>query len=207
MSSQALASAIVDGRRISSDPALEMRYVSGFLGGEEAGLLFRRLLQTVEWRTETVTLFGRPQVVPRRIAWCGNAGVDYRYSGRSHRCEGWMPLLVPLRERLQRELGAVFDFVLLNRYRSGADAMGWHADDEASLGPTPLLASISLGATRRFLVRVKTGAGRSTQIDLEHGSLLVAWGDSQARYQHCIPRTRRPVGERINLTFRTLVAA
>lgn len=206
MRPQPLPDAYADARRISADRALEMCYLPGFLGGADADALFERLLGGIDWRAEFVTLFGRTQPVPRLVAWCGAAGLDYRYGGAPHRCRGWQAVLIPVRERLDVGLGAAFNFVLMNRYRSGADAMGWHADDEASLGREPLVASVSLGATRRFRVRSKSRSGPSVSVDLEHGSLLVAWGHSQSRYAHCVPRTRRPVGERINLTFRTIAA-
>jgi alkylated DNA repair dioxygenase AlkB len=109
---------------------------------------------------------------------------------------------------LLEALGVPFNFVLLNRYRDGKDAMGWHADDEPSLGCKPVIASISLGATRRLLVRARRSKREpSTAVDLRHGSLLLAWGDCQHRYEHSLARTRKPVGERINLTFRNVISS
>jgi alkylated DNA repair dioxygenase AlkB len=117
--------------------------------------------------------------------------------------------LTQVRTRLEHTTGAAFDSVLANLYRDGKDAMGWHADDEPELGPAPVIASLSLGATRRFAFKPKAGneEGARLSIVLPHGSLLVMRGATQANYLHAIPRTRRPVGARINLTFRRVLRA
>lgn len=175
-------------------------YRPDFLAPAEAARLLEQLLCKVPWREETLVLFGRPRQVPRLLAWYGDPGVNYRYSGADHLCEGWLPELAALRRRLQREVALHADLALLNRYRSGADYMGWHADDEAGHGV--VVASLSLGARRRFLIR-PSGSRTSLRLDLEHGSLLLFDG----RLRHSLPRTRRPSGERVNLTFRSHGAA
>ena len=113
--------------------------------------------------------------------------------------------LAPVRERLERELDAGFNSVLANLYRDGRDRLGFHRDSEPELGPEPLIASVSLGATRRFRLREREGK-RSFGIDLEHGSLLVMAGDTQSAWRHALAGTARPVGARINLTFRCIRA-
>ena len=105
---------------------------------------------------------------------------------------------------MQREAGAPFNSVLANLYRDGRDAMGWHSDDEPELGSAPVIASVSLGATRRFVLKHRRDAARKLVLELAPGSLLVMAGDTQRNYRHALPRTARPVGERINLTFRCL---
>lgn len=172
----------------------------GFLGSAKAGELLESLLHGVAWEQEWLHLYGRRVPVPRLLAWCGDAGLNYRYSGADHVCLGWLPELMDLRRRLSDELAVESNFVLLNRYRDGRDYMGWHTDDERGLGST--VASVSLGATRRFLLR-PAGRQRSEGIELEHGSLLLLDG----AVPHSLPRTRRSVGERLNLTFRQVVAA
>jgi alkylated DNA repair dioxygenase AlkB len=162
-----------------------------------ADALLRQLRSGVVWRRERVRLFGRLRTVPRLVAWYGERGLNYRYAGVDHLCDGWPPGLLTLRSRLARELDFDFNLVMLNRYRDGSDAMGWHRDDEAGLDP--LVASVSLGAERRFLVRAPQAA-RSTALLLGHGSLLLFDG----RLPHALPRTRRPIGERVNLSFRRL---
>lgn len=191
---------------VGNDSTLEMCYIPNFLATAMADTLFECLRTELRWSSERVQLFGRWHTVPRLVSWCGEPRVDYRYAGRAHRCDGWFEPLVPVRTRLLNALQAPFNFVLLNRYRDGRDAMGWHADAEACLGREPLIASISLGATRRLRVRTRGPERKaSTAIDLQHGSLLLAWGSCQRDYQHCLARTRKAVGERINLTFRHVV--
>lgn len=171
-------------------------YAPSYLSRRSADALLAWLLQPEHWRQETVTLFGRCHPVPRLVGWYGDAGLDYRYAGASHPTSGWPPRLRRLRARLQEELATGFNFVLLNRYRGGGDRMGWHRDDERGLAT--LVASLSLGAPRRFQVELPEGERRT--LVLEHGSLLCLDG----RWRHCLPATRRPVDERVNLTFRRL---
>ncbi|HBK45083.1 MAG TPA: alpha-ketoglutarate-dependent dioxygenase AlkB, partial [Xanthomonadaceae bacterium] len=101
--------------------------------------------------------------------------------------------------------GADFNSVLANRYRDGRDAMGWHSDDEPELGPQPLIASLSLGAARRFAFRHRSDPALRLALTLGHGDLLLMAGATQSHYRHALPRTARPVGERVNLTFRRIV--
>lgn len=191
---------------VSDDSALQMCYIPNFLAQSVADALLERLRVGIPWSDERVQLFGIWRPVPRVVAWCGEPDIDYPYASMAHACDGWFASLLPLRARLLEALQATFNFVLLNRYRDGADAMGWHADDEACLGREPLIASISLGATRRLRVRARRPERPpSTAIELQHGSLLLAWGTSQRDYQHCLVRTRKTVGDRINLTFRNVV--
>jgi alkylated DNA repair dioxygenase AlkB len=179
-------------------------YQSNFLSVDQAGRLFAQLRQSVNWREERLHLYGRWITVPRLLAWCGDAGVNYRYAGADHHCHGWLPQLYWLRERIARVTGLNSNLVLLNCYRDGSDYMGWHTDAEPGLASR--VASVSLGAPRRFLLRpagrAHAGRRRSQRLDLDHGSLLVLDGAQP----HSLPATRRPVGERINLTFRHLQA-
>lgn len=154
-------------------------------------------LTEVSWRSEEIVLYGRRHLVPRQVAWYGDPRVSYRYSGSEHPACGWPPILRDLRTKLTAELDERPNFVLFNRYRSGRDTMGWHRDDESMRND--LIGSISLGATRRFLVRRVAGEP-SRRLDLEHGSLLLL----NRHLSHALPRTRRQVAERVNLTFRVL---
>lgn len=172
-------------------------YHPGFLDGAAADGLLALLREQMNWQRESVQMFGRRYRVPRLVAWCGDAALNYRYAGCDHVCRGWHPLLRALRDRVRDSAGLDANLVLLNRYRDGQDAMGWHRDDEPGL--LPLVASVSLGAPRRFLLR-PADEEAATALVLEHGSLLLMDG----RQRHALPRTRRPVGERINLTFRRL---
>mgnify|MGYP001811830296 CR=1 FL=1 len=179
-------------------------YQPGFLEPLPATELLDRLWAELNWEQYRVRLFGRDIPQPRLTAWCCDRGVTYSYSGIRLGPAPWHPLLDDMRSRLRAETGMRFNSVLANAYRDGNDAMGWHADDEPELGDAPVIASLSLGAARRMLVRPKTG-GPSVAIELEHGSLLLMRGNSQADWLHCVPRTRRPLGLRINLTYRLVI--
>ncbi|OHE84962.1 MAG: DNA methylase [Lysobacterales bacterium RIFOXYD1_FULL_69_11] len=168
----------------------------------EADALLRALIEQVPWEVHRVRLFGREHDAPRLSCWIGDADAHYRYSGTRHVPHPWPSVLVPIRERLARELGVPFNSVLANRYRDGRDCMGWHRDDERDLGPSPVIASVSLGATRRFALKHVERPDTKATLDLVSGSLLVMGEGSQQHYRHALPRTARPVGERINLTFR-----
>ncbi|MEZ5560742.1 MAG: alpha-ketoglutarate-dependent dioxygenase AlkB [Pseudomonadales bacterium] len=178
-------------------PTRSWRLFPRFLACREAQALFDELRRSVSWQQETIVMFGRAAPVPRLVAWYGDAGLNYRYSGNDHHCAGWPETLRALCRRVSACSGFESNFVLLNRYRDGRDYMGWHRDDERGLGAE--IASLSLGAERRFLVEDPVCAATAT-LTLGHGALLVMPGT----LRHCLPKTRRPVEERINLTFRRL---
>jgi alkylated DNA repair dioxygenase AlkB len=178
--------------------------IAGWLSEPEAWTA--RLRRDLDWRSQKIILFGRPVLQPRLMDWYSDPGVTYRYSGLTLAPKPWPAVLSELRKRLETHCGASFNSVLCNAYRDGRDSMGWHADDEPELGPDPLIASLNLGATRRFRIRPR-GGGPSIGVDLEPGSLLLMSGRSQADFQHAVPKTRRPVGLRINLTFRRVLAS
>lgn len=158
----------------------------------------------IAWQTHRLRLFGRWVDAPRLSCWIGDPGAVYRYSGQTFAPQPWPQALLPLRQRLRKELGIDFNAVLANLYRDGRDAMGWHSDDEPELGPEPVIASLSLGAARRFVLRRRDDHAVKQALVLEPGSLLVMRGVSQRDWQHALPRTARPVGPRINLTFRRI---
>ena len=180
-------------------------YHPGWLTPAEADALLQSLNSEIPWEQHHVRLFGRTLQAPRLSCWIGDPEAAYTYSAVRFEPRPWTPQLAALRDRLNAEFAAGFNSVLANRYRSGADGMGWHSDDEPELGPQPLIASLSLGAARRFLLRERGGPWRG-ELLLEHGSLLRMAGASQARTQHSLPKTARPVAERLNLTFRRIAA-
>lgn len=173
--------------------------------GRTAGL-FSQLLAILCWRQEYLRLFGRTLPQPRLSAWYGDPGSRYHYSGLQLEPLPWNPVLLELRQQLHTILGQDFNSVLANLYRDGRDSMGWHSDDEPELGPEPVIASLSLGATRRFDLRHKR-SGERYRLHPEDGSLLVMAGSLQQHWQHRIAKTRRPVGPRINLTFRRIISS
>lgn len=169
---------------------------------DEAARLLDALRRQVCWREEEVLIFGQRRQVPRLVAWHGDPGASYVYSGTDHQPAPWLPDLLRIRERVTKLCGADFNAVLLNLYRDGRDGMGWHADDEPELGRDPVIASVSLGATRRFCLRHRRRKDLKLDLDLPHGSLLCMSRATQHHWVHALPKTRRPVGERINLTLR-----
>lgn len=178
-----------------------------WMAAPAAEALNAALSQAISWETHRLRLFGRWVDAPRLSCWIGDPGAVYRYSGQTFAPQPWPQALLPLRQRLREELGVDFNSVLANLYRDGRDAMGWHSDDEPELGPEPVIASLSLGAARRFLLRRRDDHAVKQAFVLEPGSLLVMRGASQRDWQHALPRTARPVGPRINLTFRRIVDA
>ena len=167
---------------------------------------FQTLREGLDWQARDIVLFGRRIAQPRLTDWCADPAVSYRYSGITLGPRPWHKALEHLRTLLDRALDCRFNFVLCNAYRDGRDSMGWHADNERELGEAPCIASLSLGASRTFRIRPR-GGGASVGLELTSGSLLVMSGRSQADYQHALPKTRRPVGPRINLTFRKVLGA
>lgn len=177
-------------------------YLPAAFEAPAADRLFVALRAEIAWRDEEILLFGVRRRVPRQVAWYGDPGASYTYSGVVHEPLPWTVTLREIKARAEALAGCRFNSVLLNRYRDGRDGMGWHADDEPELGPEPVIASLSFGATRRFRMRHRRRKTEVADFDLAHGSLLLMRGPTQHHWLHAVPKTRRPVGERINLTFR-----
>lgn len=182
-------------------PDGDFRFAPAFWPSLSADALLERLRAEIPWHHHVVRLFGRDVPAPRLSAWHGDADADYRYSGHHYVPEPWTPALADIRREIGAATGELVNGVLANRYRDGRDGMGWHSDSEKELGPQPVIVSASFGASRRFVLRHRT-TGRREILVLGHGSVLVMAGDSQRHWQHALPKTARPTGERINLTFR-----
>jgi alkylated DNA repair dioxygenase AlkB len=161
--------------------------------------ILARLLAETPWRADSVVVYGKRYLQPRLTAWYGEA--SYTYSGLTLQPLPLTPLLEQLRATVEHVTGRRYNSVLLNYYRDGHDRMGMHADDEPELGPQPVIASLSYGATRTFILRHKA-SGRTVKLDLTDGSLLLMGGRLQANWLHGINRTSKVVGPRLNLTFR-----
>ncbi len=174
-----------------------------WLSPSEHGELFERLRQETPWRHESITIAGRRIAQPRLSAWYGDPEATYTYSGLENRPLPWSEGLQTLRQRVEAAARAGFNSVLMNFYRDGQDAMGMHADDEPELGPEPLIASLSLGATRRFVLQHRRDKADRRVIELPGGSLLLMLGTMQRHYKHGVPR-QAGVGSRLNLTFRRI---
>jgi alkylated DNA repair dioxygenase AlkB len=184
---------------------LELR--RGWLAPAEADALLARLLDEVPWSQGTVRIAGREVLEPRLTAWFGDPGAVYTYSGRRNDPLPLSPALSSLRERLERTTGHRFNSALANLYRDGRDAMGMHADREPELGRAPVIASISVGAPRRFVLQHRRRKELRTELVLEHGSLLIMGGATQHHFRHGVPRDPAVTAPRVNLTFRLIETA
>jgi alkylated DNA repair dioxygenase AlkB len=172
-------------------------YNPGFCSREEADALFAWLRDDIPWRQETA--HGNP--LPRLNAWFADAGLRYSYSGLSHTGTGWLPELEEIKRAVEVAAGTQFNSLLLNRYRNGQDSIGYHTDAEPELGENPVVATVSFGSERDFLLKHRK-AKETLTYRVGHGSLLVMGGTSQHHWLHSVPKTEEAVGERISLTFR-----
>ncbi len=186
-------------------PGAEVSFCPRFLPLRDADRLFEEVTDTTPWRQEVIKLYGRESSVPRLTSWHGDAKSFYTYSNIAMEPESWSAPLLEIRALVEAEAGVRFNSVLCNLYRSGQDSVAWHSDDEVELGACPVIASVSLGDARRFQLRHRTQPELRRQIDLPHGSLLVMRGLTQRHWKHQIPKTARPVGVRVNLTYRSVV--
>lgn len=183
-------------------PDAEVTLWPAAFAADEATQLFDDLTGGIDWQEEEVVIFGQRRRVPRLVAWHGDPGARYTYSGTLHEPLRWTPPLQRVRARVQELAAREFNAVLLNRYCDGRDGMGWHADDEPELGSDPIIASVSLGAVRRFCLRHRRRKDATLELRLPHGSVLLMSGATQHHWVHAVPKTASAVGERINLTFR-----
>ncbi|NOX52243.1 MAG: alpha-ketoglutarate-dependent dioxygenase AlkB [Gammaproteobacteria bacterium] len=174
-----------------------------YLTNDAATALLNWLMTSdqVLWQQEHFQMYGKNTVVPRQLAFFGDCGLNYRYTGIDHVADGWPRKLQALRCRIEESVGCKFNYLLLNRYNHGSHYMGWHRDNETAWSTK--IASLSLGACRSFRVENQLRESKSARPDVEklelrHGSLLVFDGGCR----HTLAKTRKQVGVRINLTFR-----
>ena len=167
--------------------------------------LFDRLRRETAWVQGELECYGRRIPVPRLTAWYGDPGATYTYSSIVNEPNPWTRTLTEIKLRLETATSALFNSVLLNLYRSGNDGVSWHQDNEMELGEEPVIASLSLGATRTFQLRHRKDKSiRRIDVPLKNASLLLMRGSSQNDWIHQIPKSAKPVEERINLTFRLI---
>lgn len=181
----------------------ELYHLPGFYPAPQADRYFQTLYQTLAWQQERLFIYGRWLNVPRLMAWYGDDGANYRYSGVEHSPMPWTALLSELRAEMEAVCGQDFNSVMANLYRDGRDSMGCHADDEKELGQNPVIASLSFGDSR--LLRFKHNQrGEKLDVELGHGDLLIMAGSLQHHWKHELPKTRQAKTARINLTFRRI---
>ena len=187
-------------------PDAELHYRPQFFPKPTADRLLQELIEKIEWTQNKIRFYGKESLVPRLEAWYGDPGKSYAYSGIQMTPKPWTKELVEIKEAIEKEAGVPFNSVLINYYRDGKDRVAWHSDDEKELGQNPIIGSVSLGAERKFKLRHKKYKenGLKTEIILQHGSFLLMKGPTQHHWMHEIPRTAKPIGPRINLTFRII---
>lgn len=178
---------------------------------DDATALYNTLLNELPWQPDIVTLFGKTHITTRQIVWMGDTDADYQYSGHVRQTVPWSDVVFHVKQKIEQALAEVgvtanSNTCLLNYYPSGADGMGYHADDEKELGHQPVIASLSLGATRKFVFKHKKTQDK-VELYLESGQLVVMHGDTQTFWKHTITKTKTVDAGRISLTFRHMLTS
>ena len=180
----------------------ELYYYPHWLTAEEAAACFQALQTEIPWQQQQIKMFGKLLPEPRLTAWLGTPEAVYTYSGVARHPLPFTPLLLSLKQRAEHITGATFNSALCNYYRNGHDSMGWHRDNERTLGADPVIASLSFGAIRPFKVRHYATKQPIITLLPASGSLIVMAGTMQQHWEHSLPRRTSPFAARINITFR-----
>ena len=179
-------------------------YYGEVLSSEEANKYFGLLMQNIQWKNDDLVFFGKHVTTKRKVAWYGDSEYFYTYSNTTKRALAWTKELSELKQIVEKYAGTKFNSCLLNLYHNGNEGMGWHSDDEESLGKNNTIASLSFGAERKFSFKHKQ-TKQIVSLVLEHGSLLVMKGATQSNWLHSLPKSKTIIQPRINLTFRTIM--
>jgi alkylated DNA repair dioxygenase AlkB len=182
-------------------PNADLKYYPDFIQPSQAAIIMKVLQDSLDWRQEQITLYGKTFDVPRLQAWHGDKDADYQYSNLSMQPLPWFPVLLELKQKCEHTSNSRFNSVLANLYRHGQDGMGRHADNEPELGQQPVIASLSFGEVRN-LDFYHNQSKEKVRLPLENGSLLIMSGDTQTYWQHSVAKTKKALAARINLTFR-----
>ncbi|MBL0012801.1 MAG: alpha-ketoglutarate-dependent dioxygenase AlkB [Flavobacterium sp.] len=185
-------------------PDADIVYFPSFFSSEVAADLYLDLLREIPWQQDNIKVFGKEHAQPRLTALFGNDAKPYSYSNITMQPKPWNLLLQKIKYHVESVAEINFTTVLLNYYRDGKDSNGWHSDNEKELGLNPTIASVSLGSERMFQLKHNTDPSLRQNILLENGSLLIMKGATQHHWKHQIPKTSKPIGGRINLTFRVI---
>ena len=180
-------------------------YLEQFYNSETSNILFNTLRKEIQWQQDDIKLFGKTYKQPRLTALYAENEKPYSYSNITMYPESFFKELEQVKSDIEEKIAHKFTTCLANLYRTGNDSNGWHSDNEKELGHNPIIASLSLGATRSFQLKHKTDSSQRFNIELPSGSLLIMKGTTQEFWKHQIPKTKKHVGERINLTFRTIL--
>lgn len=183
----------------------DVQFYPQFFTKAESDIYLQHLLTQINWQQEPIKIFGKEVMQPRLTAWYGNADKPYTYSCITMQPNSWTDILTAIKTKIETAANIQFTSALLNLYRDGQDSMGWHRDNETALGTNPVIASVSFGASRVFQLRDYASKKSLQSIELTHGSLLLMSGATQHYWEHRIPKTSKPAGRRVNLTFRKIV--
>jgi len=181
-------------------------YYGRVIDEKEAERYMERLMREIEWRNDEAVIFGRHIVTKRKVAWYGDNTYTYTYSNITRQALPWTKDLLALKVLAEGLTAARFNSCLLNLYHDGDEGMAWHSDDEKELEPDGAIASLSLGAERRFLLRHRESK-ETIEVLLAAGSLLVMRGTTQTYWLHSLPKMKKVRTPRVNLTFRTMLRA
>ena len=181
----------------------EYIYIPNFYEKAKADQYLKAFSENIQWKQESMNLYGKEIMFPRLTAWYGDSDKPYSFSGIKLDPNPWSQELLDVKSDIEPLSEVEFNSVLLNKYRDGNDSISWHTDAEKELGQNPIIASVNFGAERKFQLRHISSRER-IDIVLKHGSLLIMKGELQHFWQHQVPKTKKVLTERINLTFRVI---
>ena len=180
-----------------------VNYYGKILSSEEANRYFDLLMQSILWEKDEIIVFGKHITTKRKVAWYGDSEYLYTYSNATKRALAWTKELSELKQIVEKYAITKFNSCLLNLYHNGNEGMGWHSDDEKSLGKNYTIASLSFGAERKLSFKHKQ-TKQTVSVVLEHGSLIIMKDSTQSNWLHSLPKSKNITQPRINLTFRTM---
>ena len=185
---------------------LDIKIFNRLFSNQESDVFFQSLLNKINWKHDTIVMWGKKRTLRRRVAWHGDPGKKYAYSGNLLCPQAWNEDLMFIKEKIESISTIRFNSVLLNDYEDGNVGMGWHSDDEKELGKDPIIASVSFGVDRDFYLKPKIKSSKErVRISASNGSLILMTGSTQHHWLHSLPIRKKIIDRRINLTFRTII--
>ena len=182
----------------------EVLYLGKVFNRKEVAQHYQTLLEKIPWKNDEAIIFGKHHITKRKVAWFGDNTYSYKYSGITKQAHIWTPELLQLKQKVEELSATTYNSCLLNLYHDGEEGMGWHSDAEKTLLENGTIASVTLGAERKFSFKHKESKQR-IDVLLENGSLLLMKGTTQKNWLHRLPPTKKVFSPRINLTFRTVI--
>tara|TARA_B110000046_G_scaffold71887_1_gene79758 strand:- start:13152 stop:13754 length:603 start_codon:yes stop_codon:yes gene_type:complete len=182
----------------------EVLYLGKVFNRKEVAQYYQTFLEKIPWKNDEAIIFGKHHIIKRKVAWFGDNTYSYKYSGITKQAHIWTPELLQLKQKVEELSATTYNSCLLNLYHDGEEGMGWHSDAEKTLLDNGTIASVTLGAERKFSFKHKESKQR-IDVLLENGSLLLMKGITQKNWLHRLPPTKKVFSPRINLTFRTII--